>query len=636
MNYRKLTTDEISRLIQQGCSADDWAQIEVASAFVCDYLHRVKFSGKNRLGVFEKTITLKNSVQIHSGIYAAWLHNCTIGNDVLIYNVRQYIANYIIEDHVQITDIGLLAVDGPTRFGNGIKVNVVNESGTHAIPIYEELSAQLAYLLVANRERPALPERVEKLIAHYCKEKENTTGVVALGAHISGCPIIENVQIGAYTCIENAQRLKNGAICSTQEAPVYIGTSCSFENFIIQSGASLNNGVLLSDCFIGQGGLFDKQFSASQSIFFANCEGIHGEACSVLAGPYTVTHHKSTLLIAGMFSFMNAGSGANQSNHAYKLGPIHHGLTERGVKLSSDSYLFWPAHIGAFTVVSGRHYSHLDISNYPFSYLVAQDGQPLLIPGVNFTNIGTWRDAKKWEQRDRRKGKKIDAVHYPLLNPYVVGKIQRGKLLLENIEDDTNKNLKIGAYEKQRGIDLYEFSETLYLLEMLAKKLEDAVKFSPNNIAGYLTAKETHGAGEWIDALGLLCPRSLWDALLKEVETGKIINIGQIAAAFEKMYDTYSDNAWSWVVAAFEKRGGKRPEDFSPTEMKEYIDDYQELAKQYTQQLCRDAQKEFAKDKIKTLGASGSWEKNNTVWDLLEQQEQREKKLIQLKANLTK
>ena len=58
------------------------------------------------------------------------------------------------------------------------------------------------------------------------------------------------------------------------------------------------------------------------------------------AGPYKVTHHKSTLLIAGMFSFMNAGSGSNQSNHMYKLGPIHQGTLERGAKTTSDSYIY--------------------------------------------------------------------------------------------------------------------------------------------------------------------------------------------------------------------------------------------------------------------------------------------------------
>ena len=82
-----------------------------------------------------------------------------------------------------------------------------------------------------------------------------------------------------------------------------------------------------------------KQFSAENSVFFANSEAFHGEAVSVFGGPYTVTHHKSSLLIAGMYSFFNAGSGTNQSNHMYKLGPVHQGILERGSKTGSFAYL---------------------------------------------------------------------------------------------------------------------------------------------------------------------------------------------------------------------------------------------------------------------------------------------------------
>ena len=50
---------------------------------------------------------------------------------------------------------------------------------------------------------------------------------------------------------------------------------------------------------------------------------------------------------------MNAGSGSNQSNHMYKLGPIHQGTLERGAKTTSDSYILWPARVGAFSLVMG-------------------------------------------------------------------------------------------------------------------------------------------------------------------------------------------------------------------------------------------------------------------------------------------
>ena len=69
----------------------------------------------------------------------------------------------------------------------------------------------------------------------------------------------------------------------------------------------------------------------------------------------------------------------------YKLGPIHQGAMERGAKTTSDSYILWPARvgafsfgylwgflsadflifiplIGAFSLVMGRHVNHADTS----------------------------------------------------------------------------------------------------------------------------------------------------------------------------------------------------------------------------------------------------------------------------------
>ena len=105
--------------------------------------------------------------------------------------------------------------------------------------------------------------------------------------------------------------------------------------------------------------------------------------------------HKSSLLIAGMFSFLNAGSGSNQSNHMYKLGPIHQGVVERGSKTTSDSYILWPAKVGAFSLIMGRHVNHPDTSGMPFSYLIEHGNRSYLVPGANLKSVGTIRDAQK-------------------------------------------------------------------------------------------------------------------------------------------------------------------------------------------------------------------------------------------------
>jgi len=121
---------------------------------------------------------------------------------------------------------------------------------------------------------------------------------------------------------------------------------------------------------VGESCRLDKGFTAAESLFFANCHCENGEAASIFAGPYTVSHHKSSLLIAGMFSFFNAGSGSNQSNHLFKSGAVHQAVHLRGCKFASGAYIMSPAIEGAFTMVKGNHADHHDTAIFPYSYLM--------------------------------------------------------------------------------------------------------------------------------------------------------------------------------------------------------------------------------------------------------------------------
>ena len=47
------------------------------------------------------------------------LHNCTIGSNVIINNIGDYIANYNIEDNVVIKNCGKIHTEGISSFGNG-------------------------------------------------------------------------------------------------------------------------------------------------------------------------------------------------------------------------------------------------------------------------------------------------------------------------------------------------------------------------------------------------------------------------------------------------------------------------------------------------------------------------------------
>lgn len=342
-NYRNLTEDEILRLKSQSCLADDWEKVRVADGFSTEFVHHTRFSGEVKLGVFQGEFILPGGICKHSGLRHVTLHNVTVGDNCCIEHIQNYIANYEIGHDTFIENVDILLVDGVSRFGNGVEVSVLNETGGREVVINDKLSAHLAYIMALYRHRPELTARLKEIADYYSDKHAAAVGTIGSHVTILNTGSVRNVRVGDYACISGACRLSNGSINSNEAAPVRVGDGVICDDFILSSGSHVDDGAMLTRCFVGQACKLGHNYSASDSLFFSNCQGENGEACAIFAGPFTVTHHKSTLLIAGMFSFMNAGSGSNQSNHMYKLGPIHQGTLERGAKTTSDSYILWPA-----------------------------------------------------------------------------------------------------------------------------------------------------------------------------------------------------------------------------------------------------------------------------------------------------
>ena len=343
---RNLTQAEIDSLIVNNCSAQDWTQVFVQSKdFSTKFISNVAFSGRVILGRLRREFTLSSGLVRHSCIRNAILHNCTIGDDVLIENVANHISNYVIGDGCYIQNVNIITCEGLSTFGNGIFVNVLNETGGREVPIYNGLSSSIAYIIAMYRHNKDITKRLYDMIEEYSKSISSNIGTIGKNVKIKNTGTIKNVNIGDNTLIINAVRLENGSVNSNSYHPVYVGDGVMATNFIFSSGAYISDSAKIINCFIGQACRVSHNFSAHDTLAFANCTFENGEACAIFAGPFTVTMHKSSLLIAGMYSFLNAGSGSNQSNHMYKLGPIHQGIVERGSKTTSDSYILWPASI---------------------------------------------------------------------------------------------------------------------------------------------------------------------------------------------------------------------------------------------------------------------------------------------------
>ncbi len=600
--YHYLLDSEIRILQQNGCRSDDWSKVKVTGGFDPSRCLNTVFSGNVLIGDLKGSYTDNSGVTFKCGISNAHIHNCNIGSDVLIANVGDYIANYDIEDNVVIKNSGKIYTEGESTFGNGTEVAVLNETGGRSVTIWDKLSAQVAYIIALYRHRADAVKKIEQMVAEYSKKIRSDRGVISHHTSIINCCHIRNVKMGPFSRLEGVISLSEGSINSCKEDPVFIGPGVIMEHFIICSGSSVSESTLIDKCFIGQGCVLGKHYSAENSLFFANCAGFHGEACSIFAGPYTVTHHKSTLLIAGIFSFMNAGSGSNQSNHMYKLGPIHQGIMERGSKTTSDSYLLWPARIGPFTLVMGRHYKNMDTSSLPFSYLIERNDESVLVPAINLRSVGTIRDAQKWPKRDRRKDPdKIDQVNFNLLSPYTIRKMFEGRDLLLRIRSVAGavsssysySNMLIKGESLERGITLYQTGINKFLGNSLIKRLENTRFKSNNDLQKKLTPDKSSGNGEWVDLAGLIAPQRVVEKLLDEIESGKLCSLGAIEEEFRNMHKSYYEWEWIWACERIEKEIGKPVSEFTADDVRGMVERWKKSVSDLDKMLYEDARKEF-------------------------------------------
>jgi len=601
-DYRKLTQKEIDLLLCQDCSCSNWERITVAKGFKAERIRNTDFSGDIKLGVFDKNITLSGGVDKPTGITQACLHNCTLGDNVYINNVNSYIANYDIADNVIIENINCILTEGESCFGNGIEVAVLVESGGREIPIYDYLSAQTAYILAFYRHRPKMIKQLKKMIANYANQVRSNRGMVGRRAKIINCDRIKNVRIGNGALLQGVKQLNNGSINSSLEDPVIIGTDVMAEDFIVCSGSEINHGTIITETFVGQGCQLDRHYAAENSVFFANCQGFHGESCSIFAGPFTVSHHKSSLLIAGMFSFLNAGSGSNQSNHMYKLGPVHQGIVERGSKTASDSYLLYPVHIGPFTLIMGRHNHNPDTADLPFSYLIEHDNESVLSPGVNLRSVGTIRDARKWPRRDKRKDPhQLDLINFDLLTPFTIQKMIRGYHVLQELQNTsgetanyyTYRGVRIKQSSLKRGLLFYQMGIVKFLGNTILNRLEKLKIKNIEELRKSLKPLSQQGNGDWVDLSGMIAPASLIDDLLDDIENGVLVNLQDLESALQNIHHNYEEYAWNWCIAQWQQRINKTIEQVTGDDILRLTSEWKESVLKLDNILYNDARKEF-------------------------------------------
>lgn len=615
VNYHQLSSSEISILEANGCWAEDWQHVYVSDRFTPDNIVRVNFYGVVTLGSFSGKIALPGGLSVHSGIYDTTLFNVNVGDDVLISHIHGYIANYDIGPRAYICDVGRIYMDGVSSFGIGVRVNVLQETGGREVAIYEGLSAQAAYLSAMYRHRPELTEHLNRMADSMAKAVASDRGMIGSGARIENVGIIKNVRIGDCATVQGCLRLCDGTVASSQDAPVLLGSGVVCSDFIVQSGSVLEDGAMVTRSYVGQGVILAKGFSCADSLFFANSHCENGEAVSVFAGPYTVSHHKSTLLIGSMYSFMNAGSATNFSNHLYKLGPVHQGIFGRGVKCGSGSYMMLPVRVAPFTTVLGHHTGRIDTPDMPFSYILESDGVSCLVPGVNLRSIGLFRDIRKWPARDRRSiSGRIDHIVFDAFSPYTASAMLAGRdrlvsMLSEERFSGTPANYGgcvIPGPSLTRGVDRFETSLKFYMGIKLALRLRGSKLGSDEAISEALAPVSPVGDGQWVDAAGLLAPKVELEQIVEEIASGVLNSPDAVEKRLSAIASNYPLYEWKWIYGNIKTVFNVDPEKITRKKLIDLLRQCSVAACKLFSDIEKDASKEFSEEVMTGFALDGN------------------------------
>ena len=595
MAARHLSAPEIACLEASGCRSGDWNRILIGEVFPPPgSIRDVDFSGDVRLGRFDRPPD--GDASRPAGIRNARLHDVAVGDNCRLR--RTALSGVDVGDGAIIEDAAEIARTGGSPFGHDSRAGVLAEDGARSVPLWRGLSAQLAHVLCHFRNTPAA-KALEGIIRRDV-EKRVCSGrcLVGAGCRLTRTGRLIDVRIGDHAVLDGVARLKNCWLEGSAVQPIRLGEGVIAENSIFLAGSEASDRVVLDRCLAGECARLENGLSAAHSLFFANSHFALGEVLAAFAGPFAVSHHKATLVLACQCSFNTFGSAANASNHHFKLGPRHGGVLRRGVNCGSGSYLLWPADIGAFSSVIGRHCRHLDTADFPFSLLAVKGEETILVPGVTVFSAGGIRDAAKWRDRERRRNPadSLDQVNPAILSPYVFQSIDRGVAILRQAApgDVAHGGATIPACRRAPGMALYETALMYHLGERLlawAKAAGAGETPGPDAILPLLVGNDgnAEAAEDWSDWGWMLLPGAAGRAFLADVETGRLASPEAALARLRDIHLSYERLERDWLARRWRRECG----DPGPASIAVFFERWRLAVLFRRDRLLNDAGKEF-------------------------------------------
>lgn len=492
--WRKLRSDEVSRLIKNNNTSSNWDKILVANQFDPGQISDSEFFGLIRIGNVRNIILEHHNLKLPVGITNSTIISCDIGDDVAIHNVR-YLSHYIIGNRCILSNVDEIFTTNHAKFGNGIikegeseKVRIwldlMNETGSRKILPFDGMITADAYIWAKYRDDTALQERLKEITQNSFDSHRGYYGLIGNQCVIKNSRIIKDVKVGSHCYIKGANKLKNLTINSSQEQSTQLGEGVELVNGIVGFGCHIFYGCKAIRFILGDNSNLKYGARLINSFLGDNSTVSCCEILNNLIFPAHEQHHNNSFLVASLLM--------GQSNVAagVTIGSNHNSRANDNEIQAGRG--FWPglctsikhsSRFASFVLLSKAAYpAELDIP-LPFSLLNNNEAKDQLeiMPAFwwLYNMYALARNSQKFVKRDKRRNK-IQNIEFDYLAPDTVEEIFKALRLLELWTAKASLRSKSDSTDNkddkeliQIGLQLMSGSEEhVNSLEILGENLE--------------------------------------------------------------------------------------------------------------------------------------------------------------------
>ena len=610
IEYRRLTAQEIERLVINRNTSDNWNNFLVSDAFNPDLVKNCAFFGLVRIGKLEPVCLGFSDLKMPVGLYHSTIISCDFGDNVVVNNVN-YLSHYIIGSEVMLINIHELVATNHAKFGNGIIkegeeesvriwMEICNENTGRKVMPFNGMLPGDAFLWSRFRDDDQLQNQFKKITEESFNNKRGYYGKIGDRTLIKNCSIIKDVWIGSDAYIKGANKLKNLTINSGPEGLTQIGEGCELVNGIVGYGCRIFYGVKAVRFIMASHSQLKYGARLINSYLGNNATISCCEVLNSLIFPSHEQHHNNSFLCAALvMGQSNIAAGATIGSNHNSRGADGEIIMGRG---------FWPglcvslkhnSRFASFCIVTkGDYPAELDIP-IPFS-LVHHDvvnDRITILPGYWFlyNMYALARNAAKYNDRDQRT-EKIQLLEFDYLAPDTAPELLHA---LELIETATGKallaadpslptNIEPRAFGKQALLSNNEKIQSLTIhLEgvenskrkvVLLKVLpayhifcEMLLWYGIKALLGLIKEKDCKNIGQlkkaiptkltietYINVGGQLIKQQALDSLLQKLRTGKIKSWNAIHDFYDQQGNVYAHQKQINALAVLETLTGIR------------------------------------------------------------------------------